>query len=137
MRVDTKAVQDMEAPKGMMYVGVIYKDGISANLAVCPKTGEYSVFSKEYAPILCTDQKGILKAVAAAYDNEARLDEDPPRRASRTGLMSCKLDAESVVAIREYGHGNFARGARRLTKILTGRVPVPPEFPSRSLWLEE
>ena len=111
IKVTLGAYSDHPTPANCAMVGQLDESGVSYRLALDTMTKRYVVVDdKGQALDFLEDQDGVLAAVIVAYGAP---DEDPSSR-----YVSCKLDRWAADAIRKYGDGNLARGARKLAKIL-------------------
>ncbi len=111
MKVTLGVYSDHPTPANCAMVGQLDESGVSYRIALDTMTKRYVVVDdKGQALDFLEDQDGILAAVIVAYGAP---DEDPSPR-----YVSCKLDRWAADAIRKYGDGNLAKGARKLAKIL-------------------
>lgn len=116
MKVNLGACSGHPTPENCVMVGQLDESGVSYRLALDTMTRRYvAITDNGEALDFLEDQAGILDAIIVAYGAP---DEDLGTR-----YVSCKLDRWAADAIRKYGDGNLARGARKLAKILvSGRV---------------
>lgn len=113
-KVTLGVYSDHPTPLHCDMVGQLDESGVSYRLARDIATKRYVVIDdKGQALDFLEDQDGVLAAVIAAYGRVAPPEEDQGSR-----YVSCKLDRWAADAIRKYGDGNLARGARKLAKIL-------------------
>ena len=111
IKVTLGVYSDHPTPANCAMVGRLDESGVSYRLALDAMTKRYvAIDDKGQALDFLDDQDGVLAAVIVAYSAP---NEDPSSR-----YVSCKLDRWAADAIRKYGDGNLARGARKLAKIL-------------------
>lgn len=114
IKVTLGVYSDHPTPANCAMVGQIEESGVSYRLALDTMTKRYVVIDdKGQALDFLEDQEGVLAAVIAAYGRVSLPEDTPGER-----YVSCKLDRWAADAIRKYGDGNLARGARKLAKIL-------------------
>ncbi len=111
MKVTLGVYSDHPTPSNCAMVGQLDESGVSYRLALDTMTKRYVVIDdKGQALDFLEDQDGVLAAVIVAYG--------APEEVLDSRYVSCKLDRWAADAIRKYGDGNLARGARKLAKIL-------------------
>ena len=111
MKVTLGVYSDHPTPANCAMVGRLDESGVSYRLALDTMTKRYVVIDdKGQALDFLEDQDGILAAVIVAYG--------APDEGLDSHYVSCKLDRWAADAIRKYGDGNLAKGARKLAKIL-------------------
>jgi len=111
MKVTLGVYSDHPTPAHCAMVGQLDESGVSYRLALNTMTKRYVAITDDGKALdFLEDQDGVLAAVIAAYSG---VSEDPSSR-----YVSCKLDRWAAEAIRKYGDGNLAKGARKLAKIL-------------------
>lgn len=114
MRVTLGTYSDHPVPENCVMVGELDESGVLYRLALNTDTKRYvTVGEKGQVADFLDDQQGVLDAVIAAYGRIALPDDTMESR-----YVSCKLDKWAADAIRKYGGGNLARGARKLADIL-------------------
>ncbi len=119
MKVTLGVYSDHPTPANCAMVGQLEESGVSYRLALDTMTRRYVAITDSGESLdFLEDQAGILDAIIVAYGRAS------PLEAGQSGrYISCKLDRWAADAIRTYGDGNLARGARKLAKILvSGRV---------------
>lgn len=111
MKVTLGVYSDHPTPANCAMVGQLDESGVSYRLALDTMTKRYVAITDDGQALdFLEDQDGVLAAVIVAYGAQ---DEGLDSR-----YVSCKLDRWAADAIRKYGDGNLAKGARKLAKIL-------------------
>jgi len=114
MEVTLGAYSGHPTPENCVMVGQLEESGVSYRLALDTMTRRYVAITDVGGALdFLTNQSGILAAVIAAYGRVEPLEGGQSDR-----YISCKLDRWAADAIRAYGDGNLAKGARKLAKIL-------------------